>query len=548
MSDARPEASLDEMGAVGRGAALATAGTALSRATGLVRLAAAAYALGVTESALAGTYNLANTTPTMIHELIIGGILSSVLLRAYVEVKAEAGQQEAWRFIRRVTNATLLLLAAISVLVVLAAPLIFRLYTLRVSADTREAQQLIGTLLLQLFVPQIIFYGLSYISTAVLNAHRNFGAPMFAPVLNNLAVTGTFIWFAQTVPTAARTTELVPTSGVLILGVGTTAGVAFQAIWPFLRMRKVGFRLRRGAGIADPRFGRLIRLSVFMAGYVATNMLGLWIALFLANQIQGGVAAYQYAFIFFQLPHGLLAVSIVTATFPSLAERAVDGDMGGFAGELGRALRGLSYFVLPAIAGYLAIAPQLTGLLLRHGITTQASSDLVAAILRAWAPGIFFFSTFYALLRGFYALGNTRTPMLINLIGFTVNVSLDVLAFVIFDDPQLRLAGLAVGHAASYLVTSIVAARVIARSIGHSPAAGYAGALAKIVALSVITGLAAWTVSGAVGGQVDTTSTTGLFLQVIAATGAGLLIYSGLSKALHLEEMGWIVAIVKRRR
>ncbi|MEX2588391.1 MAG: murein biosynthesis integral membrane protein MurJ [Actinomycetota bacterium] len=536
------------MGTIGRGAALATAGTAFSRATGLMRLAAATYALGVTESALASTYNLANTTPTMIHELIIGGILSSVLLRAYVEVKAEAGQEEAWRFIRRVTNASLVLLAAISVLVVVAAPMIFKLYALRAAEDAREAQQLIGTVLLRLFVPQILFYGLSYISTAVLNAHRRFGVPMFAPVLNNLAVTGTFIWFAQTVPASLRTDDMVPTSGVLILGIGTTAGVAFQAIWPFLSMRKVGFSLKGRDGLWDPRFGRLLRLSVFMAGYVVTNMVGLWVALFLANGVQGGVAAYQYAFIFFQLPHGLLAVSIVTATFPSLTERAVGRDMSGFAYELGRALRGLAYFVLPAIAGYLAIAPQLTGLLLRHGITTQASSDLVAAILRAWAPGIFFFSTFYALLRGFYALGNTRTPMLINLVGFAIHVSLDVLAFVIFDDPTFQLAGLAVGHGASYAVTSVVAYRILAKTVGHSPAAGYASALTKMLILSAATGLAAWAAAGFTGTQVDASSTIGLFVQIAAATGAGVLLYAGLSKALRLEEMGWIVAIAKRRR
>lgn len=536
------------MGAVGRGAALATAGTALSRATGLLRLGAATYALGVTESALASTYNLANTTPTMIHELIIGGILSSVLLRAYVEVKSEAGQEEAWQFIRRVTNATLVLLAAISLLVALAAPWIFKLYTLRVDADTRQAQQAVGTLLLQLFVPQILFYGLSYISTAVLNAHRRFGVPMFAPVLNNLAVAGTFVWFAQTVPAAARTTDMIPTTGVLVLGIGTTAGVAFQAIWPFLRMRTVGFNFRRGAGIMDPRFGRLLRMSVFMAGYVITNMVGLWVALFLANQVQGGVAAYQYAFIFFQLPHGLLAVSIVTATFPLLTERAVAGAMGDFAAELGRALRGLSYFILPAVAGYVAIAPQLTGLLLRHGITTQASSDLVAMILRAWAPGIFFFSTFYALLRGFYSMGNTRTPMAINLVGFAINVGLDVLAFAVFDDPELKLAGLAVGHAASYAVTSVIAARVIARRIGRSPAAGYWPVLAKIVAMSIVTGFGAWATAGVLAGRLGAASTPDLLLQVFGATAAGLLIYAGLSKALRLEEMGWIVAIAKRRR
>jgi putative peptidoglycan lipid II flippase len=527
---------------------VASAGTALSRATGLIRLAATTYALGVTESRLADTYNLANTTPTMIHELIIGGILSSVLLRAYIEVRDTEGQEEAWRFIRRVSTATMLLLTAISVAVVLAAPLIFRIYTLRVSGADQAAQQAAGAFLLRLFAPQIAFYGLSYISTAVLNAHRRFGVPMFAPVLNNLTVTGTLLLFAASISETQRTASAIPTTGVLILGIGTTAGVALQGLAPWLYMRRVGYRFRFGSGIVDPRFGRLLRLSTYMAGYVATNMAGLWVALFLANQVQGGVAAYQYAFIFFQLPHGLLAVSIATAIFPALAERAVQGDLRTFADELGQGLRAIGFFVLPAIAGYLAIAPPLVDLLLKHGLTTQASADLVSMILRTWAVGIFFFSTFYLLLRGFYALGDTRTPMLINLAAFAVNVGLDLMAFAVLDDPRYQVAGLAAGHGASYAVASVLALRLMVKRVGPEVVRGYASTLMKIVAASAATGLAAWSVSGLVSGAIEPGSTPGTLLQVLAGTGIGLLVYAGIAKVMHLEEIRWILTIARRRR
>lgn len=534
--------------AAGRGAAIATAGTALSRATGLVRLAATTYALGVTESRLADTYNLANTTPNMIHELIIGGILSSVLLRAYIEVKAEDGQEEAFRFIRRVTKATTLLLAAVSLLIVVAAPAIFNLYTLGSEDSSRQAQQALGTILLQLFVPQILFYGLSYITTAVLNAHRRFGVPMFVPALNNLVVTGGLLWFASSITESLRTPELIPTRGILILGIGTTTGVAVQGLLPFLFLRKLGFRWQRGDGVWDPRFGRLLKMSGFMAGYVATNMVGLWVALILAGRVTGGVASYQYAFVFFQLPHGLLAVSIATAIFPAMTEKAVAGDLSEFSAELGRGLRGVAYFILPAVAGYLAIAPQIVALLLEHGVTTEASTEMVSTVLRTWAPGIFFFSTFYVLLRGFYALGDTRTPMMISLAGLAVNVGFNLLVVAVVDDPQLQIAGLATGHAVSYAVASILALRAISARINARPAAGYLAAVLKMLAASAVTGAGAWLAARGVGGVVDTDSITGLLLQVIAATAAGLLLYAGVSKALSLEEMRWISTIVKRRR
>jgi putative peptidoglycan lipid II flippase len=285
-----------------------------------------------------------------------------------------------------------------------------------------------------------------------------------------------------------------------------------------------------------------------MAGYVATNMAGLWVALFLANQVQGGVAAYQYAFIFFQLPHGLLAVSIATAIFPALAERAVQGDLRTFADELGQGLRAIGFFVLPAIAGYLAIAPPLVDLLLKHGLTTQASADLVSMILRTWAVGIFFFSTFYLLLRGFYALGDTRTPMLINLAAFAVNVGLDLMAFAVLDDPRYQVAGLAAGHGASYAVASVLALRLMVKRVGPEVVRGYASTLMKIVAASAATGLAAWSVSGLVSGAIEPGSTPGTLLQVLAGTGIGLLVYAGIAKVMHLEEIRWILTIARRRR
>jgi putative peptidoglycan lipid II flippase len=520
----------------------------MSRATGLVRMAAMTYALGVTESRLADTYNLANTTPTMIHELIIGGILSSVLLRAYVEVRTKEGEEEGFLFIRRVTNATLLLLAVATLVLILAAPLIFKVYSLRASGPERQAQQVVGTLLLRLFAPQILFYGLSYISTAVLNAHRRFGMPMFAPVLNNLAASATLVGFAQAIPSSLRTAELIPAAGILLLGIGTTTGVALQGVAPFVYMRRKGLRFPRHAGLRDPRFGRLLRMSTFMAGYVVTNMVGLWVALFLANRVQGGTSAYQYAFVFFQLPHGLLAVSIVTAIFPSLTERAVRDDHDGFAAELAGGLRGVAFFVLPAVAGYLAIAPQLVALLLEHGITTAASTDLIAIVLRTWAPGIFFFSTFYVLLRAFYALGDTKTPMLINLVGFAANVALDVAAFVLLDDPRLQIAGLAAGHGASYALASALAIRTIRKRVGSAATRGWVPALVRIVAASALTGVAAWWIGGLVGSIFGTSSLTALLVQVLSATAAGLLIYAGVAKALRLEEMQWIYTIASRRR
>lgn len=522
---------------------MATAGTALSRITGFVRLAAMTYALGVAESRLADTYNLANTTPNILYELALGGILSSVLVRVYVEVRQNEGQEEAWRFISRLTSMSMLVLSAVSAAAILLAPAIFRLYTV---ASTRAvAQQQVGSFLLRLFVPQLLFYGLSTISTAVLNAHRRFGVPMFAPVLNNLTVTAILLVFARTVPESLRQLDKVGTAPLQLLGLGTTAGVALMGLVPWIYMRRVGFTFSPGAGLKDPRFGKLARLSAYMLGYVAINQLGLAITMVLANHVQGGVTAYQYAFVFFQLPHGLLAVSIATAMFPGLTERAVDGDLSGVADRLGAGLRQIAFFILPAVAGYIAICPQLVDLLLRHGLTTGSSTAFVSSVLRTWAPGIMFFSTFYLLLRGFYALGDTRTPMLINALAFVINMAVNVTLFLLLPDPRQKIAGLAIGHSASYLAASAAASRLMFRRLGKRVfPPGYAAAVVRMGAAAALTGAGAWLISHSLG---TAESSAGRALSVVSASAAGVLIYAAAAKAFRLDELTWIAKLIVSR-
>jgi len=522
---------------------VATIGTALSRLTGFVRLGAMTYALGVAEGRLADTYNLANTTPNIIFDLVLGGILSSVLLRVYVEVKQSEGQDEAFRFISRLTSMSMVVLGGLSLAGLLAAPLIFKLYT--ILSPSSAIQQHVGTLLLRLFIPQLVFYGLSTISTAVLNAHRRYGVPMFAPVLNNLAVTATLIAFAQLVPSTLRQLDKVHTPSLVLLGLGTTFGVVLMGLVPWFYMRRIAYKFSLGAGLKDPRFRRLGRLSAYILGYAAINQVGLALAMILATQVQGGVTAYQYAFVFFQLPHGLLAVSIATAISTPMTEKAVAHDYAGVGRILSKGLRQIAFFILPAIAGYIAIAPQLVRLLLQHGLTKASSTLLLTTVVRFWAPGIFFFSSFYLLLRGFYALGDTRTPMFINLWAFGVNVVLDFALFFGFSDPRFKIVGLVISHSASYVVATAGSVWLIKKRFKYNVMADrYSRAVTKMILASGFTALAAWLIvrrAGPILGYSLVAQAAGIAL----ATLAGLSVYAAFARLFKLEEIEWIGGIIR---
>ncbi|MCB1004291.1 MAG: hypothetical protein KDB35_08915, partial [Acidimicrobiales bacterium] len=184
MSTTGPERP-GEASATGRlvkSSAVVGVGTGLSRLSGLLRVGALTYALGATT--LSDAYNLANTTPNIVYELILGGILSATLVPIFVD-HLEHDDDEGTS---TVVTVAVVCLAVLTLVAMLAAPLIIHIYALRLPADDAAAQAEVAVPLLRLFLPQIFFYGLMSLGTALLNARRSFFAPAYAPILNNLVV------------------------------------------------------------------------------------------------------------------------------------------------------------------------------------------------------------------------------------------------------------------------------------------------------------------------------------------------------------------------
>ena len=170
-----------------RSSVVVAVGTALSRITGFVRIAAIAYALGVT--ALAGTYSYANETPNIVYELLVGGVLTATLVPVFVRHFEDDDEDAA----SAVFTVAMLALLVITVVGVLLAPWIVRLYTLRSDGPGLADQRELATVLLRLFMPQMLFYGIVTLATAMLNARRRFAAAAFAPILNNVVVIAVFL-------------------------------------------------------------------------------------------------------------------------------------------------------------------------------------------------------------------------------------------------------------------------------------------------------------------------------------------------------------------
>jgi putative peptidoglycan lipid II flippase len=519
-------------GALVRSSALVAVGTALSRLTGVFRVGALVYALGQTR--LSDVYTVANTMPNLVYELLLGGVLSATLVPIFAErVDDEDGGTSA------VVSVAGIALVVVTVAGVVAAPSIIDFFAQQIQEPATgevAAYGEIGTSLLRWFMPQVLFYGLITLVTALLHARRSFAAPAYAPVLNNLVVTAMFL----TLPTVvgrdtAATDALADAVGdqtlVLLLGLGTTLGVVLMAVAMVPALVRQRVPLRFDPNWRHPAVRRVVRLSGWTVGYVVANQIALVVVYALANRGDGGdVTAYNVAFTFFQLPHGLFAVSIMTTFLPELADAARRGDGTLFGERFLLGLRLMLLVVLPASAGYIALARPIVGILPLSG----ASVEVTAQVLVAFSAGLAGFSVYLYTLRGFYARQDTRTPFLINVGENVANVVLAVPLVAMWG-----IGGLAAAYSAAYLLAALVALAVLARRAGGFEVVGLVSPVARMVVASIACGLAAWAVSALVG-PAD-------WLELLAGVVAGAAAYVAVLFALQVEEVDTARRMVRDR-
>jgi putative peptidoglycan lipid II flippase len=506
-----------------RSSAVVGVGTALSRVTGFGRVAAIAYALGATK--VSGVYAYANETPNILYELLLGGILTATLLPLFVR-NLQDDDPDATNAV--VTVATVALIGATIVGIALA-PVIVRLYTLQVDGPTADAQRELATVWLRCFMPQILFYGLTAIATGLLNARRRFAAAAFAPVLNNVVVIAIFVSLPRLV-SGPITVERVldDTQLVLWIGLGTTAGIAAMALalWP--AVVRAGVRLRPRFAWRHAAVRTMFRLSSWTVGYVVANQVALWVVLVLANGRSSGAFVYLSAYVFFQLPHGLFAVSITTALQPELASAFVDGNLLGLRYRFARGLRLVLTLMVPAAALYVGLSQPIVAALLQRGAFDAGDTARVAETLLMFAVGLPAFSAYLYTQRGFYAMQDTRTPFLLNCFENALNI---VAALVLF--PALGVPGLALSFSVAYTAAALLSLAVMSRRIGGLRGRQVGSTAARALLVGAAVAGVTWWIARALGAATP----AGAILTCLVAGAAGLLVAAAGLWALRVHEL-----------
>lgn len=481
----------EKTGTVARHSAIMAAGSLVSRGTGFLRTAIIGAALS--GGAIGDSYHVANTLPNMVYELLLGGVLASVVVPLLVKArKTDSDGGEAYTH-RLLTVATLLLAAA-TLVALLAAPLL----TTLIVSDADGQEQRIVTWLAYLLLPEIFFYGVAALLSAVLNTRGKFGAPMWAPIVNNVVVIGTAIVFMLLPGPAIPTPGTITATQLMVLGIGTTLGVVCQAasLWPALR--SVGFKWRWRFDFAEARLGEAGRLAGWMLFYVGVSQIGLFVLMALAFRAGGdgrpGPFIYNNAYLLFMMVHGVVAVSVITALLPRMSAAAVEKRFDAVAESLSKGIRLSSVVLVPATAAYIALSIPLAVTAFQWGSFSADNAHDTGIATIAAATGLVPFAISQLQIFAFYAMRDTKTPALANIPVVLVKIVVDVTVFYTLPAEHV-VAGLMIGNTVSYTVSVVISAWLLRKRIGRLGMNQIAQTITRLTMAAALATAVGWAIS-----------------------------------------------------
>ena len=461
---------------------------------------------------------------------VTGAILvSGLVLGAVGLVVHFVGAEVVHRLLPPVLSGAVVLLIGTAIAVA-AAPGLVWLYV----RDGGKASPQLATAFAYLLLPQILFYGISALVSAILQAKQIFSPPAWAPVVNNLVVIGTICVY-YTLPGELTINPVrMSDAHLLTLGIGVTLGVVAQAFIQVPALRRTGFRFRWRWGW-DPRLNEFGGLTLWMLAYVGVSQIGL--------MVMSGVGTravvwsmYNYVWMLLQLPYGVIGFSVMTAILPRMSGAAADHDYPRVVADLSLGNR-LSTVALLPISGVMSAVGVPLALALFSVGKSSGDAGQIGIALAASAFGVLPYAITMMQMRVFYALKDARTPTLIMVVMTVFKVGAALLCGLL-QDPNLVLYGLVFVNSFSFVVGWVVGEFWLRHRLGPLDGRRFAVTFGKTLLASVLGGLATWLV--VLGVDAVTPGAAGIgtgWVQLVLGGLLGLAATFGLMALLRVREL-----------
>jgi len=383
--------------------------TAISRVLGLVRDQVQSYYFGA--SMVTDAYLAAFRVPNLLRDLFAEGALSSAFVPTFTATREHDGVEAGWRLANRVFTALALILGLLTVTLALGAPWILRVYVAGFDAEKIE----LAVTMTRIVSPFLLFVALAAVSMGLLNACGRFFVPALAPAAFNVA---SIVGVIAMVPVLTR-------SGLnpgLALAIGAIVGGLLQFAVQIPAMRGEGFRFRPVLALRDPGVRRIAALMLPATFGLAATQINILVDTMLASRYDGAITWLQLAFRLMQLPLGLFGVAIGVANLARVSRDAARGDRRALRGNVASALRAAAVLTLPATAGLIALREPIVRVIFEHGRFEASDTSRTAAAVLCYALGLFAYSATKIQVPTFYALGDTRTPVIASAVSVSIKI------------------------------------------------------------------------------------------------------------------------------
>ena len=523
-----------------RASGIMALGTIISRITGFIRGILIVAVLGT--ALLADTYNVANTMPNILYNLLVGGALTAIFIPQLVRSfdHEDGGDGFASRLI---TTISLILLVLVAIGVYFA-PALVRLYAPEFFTPGFETEKEIAIAFTRYCLPQIFFLGLFTMLGQVANARGSFGPLMWAPIANNIvgiALFGSFLLVSSDI-----TLNTITSTQIQILGWGTTLSVVVQALVLLPVIKRLGIKLRPQWGVAG--LGKSFGLAGWTLLYVLISQLGYLVTVNVATSAavrsaqEGitrgvGYTPYTYAYYVMLLPYSIVTISIITAILPHISRLALAKNNDEVRAQLIRAIKLVGVITIPSAVAFLFFGSFITEVIF-VGIPV-GDARYIGYVLSALSFGLVAFSINLILIRGFNAFEDTRTQVISIFIINLISVGLSYLFLHLLQN-QWVTVGLGAAFSISYLVGLLITLSLLKKHTGPIKVRDFLGQHLRLIGASVgvmaplfaLTQYISW-----VGVELSPIARAGELLVVMVMAFFGYLVAG---KAAGVEEISMI--------
>ena len=522
VSPDQDESGADEGRDIAQAAVIVAMGNISSRVLGLVRETVISHLFGAT--GMVSAFRVASIVPTMIYDLLIGGMISAALVPVFSDYMVPAKREELWRLVSALFTLAAVALSAIVLVLELAAPAVAWLlgggFDPVLLAET--------TRLMRLMMPAVLFLGLAGASTGLLYASKRFVYPALGASAFNAGIVVAALVLGHRV-------------GIASLALGVLVGSILQLAIQFPGLRDVRFSF--ALDLRHPGLRRMGRLYLPVALGLLVSQVGIAIDRNLASRTgEQSIAWMQNATTLIQFPLGLVAVAVSTAVLPSLSRLASSADMVRFRKTLGMGLRVVLLLIAPATVGLLVLSTPVIALVFEHGAFRPDDTVRTAEALRLYLIGLPFAAIDQLLIFAFYARKDTRTPVLVGVLSVLVYLVVALLLIA-----PLGMLGLVLANSAQLSTHALVMLYLAHRYFDGLRGQSLPRTALKVLSASLGTGMVVFMSIPLLAGLGAFSTTWGELLVVLVGGALGMMSYGVLIWLLRLEDVEYLWKMVWHR-